>query len=81
MLEEIINLYPDEKFLIADNFDSAIIGIEENSMRLIYSVTKCVEILIISQHMTEDDAIEYFEFNVAGSYMGKKTPIWCYDNF
>jgi hypothetical protein len=29
--------------------------------------------------MNEEDAIEYFEYNVSGAYMGEKTPIWCDD--
>jgi hypothetical protein len=81
MLENIIDTYPDEEFLIADGFNGAIIGVDEKSIRLIYSVKKSIEILIIDQLMTEEEAIEYFEFNVAGSYMGEKTPIWCYDNY
>jgi len=78
MLENIKQNYSDETFLIADGFDDAIIGVD-TSMKLIYSVTKCIEILM--KDMTEDEAYEYFEYNVSGSYMGKKTPIWCYDNF
>lgn len=31
--------------------------------------------------MSEEDALEYFLFNVSGSYVGHKTPIWCNDNF
>ena len=31
--------------------------------------------------MTQEDAIEHFYYNVSGSYVGDKTPIWCYDNF
>ncbi len=31
--------------------------------------------------MSEDDAMEYFNFNVSGSYVGDKTPIWCSDYF
>jgi hypothetical protein len=31
--------------------------------------------------MSEEDALEYFEFNVKDSYMGEKTPIWCEDYF
>lgn len=31
--------------------------------------------------MSEEDAIEYFSFNVSGGYVGEKTPIWCQDNF
>lgn len=26
--------------------------------------------------MSYDEALEYFEFNVLGAYMGEKTPIW-----
>ena len=79
MIETILNRYEDEQFLKADGFDSAIIGVDESTMRLIYSVSKCIEILC--EDMSEEDAIEYFNFNVSGSYMGEKTPIWCYDNF
>ena len=66
-------------FLKADGFDKAIIGVEENDMRLIYSVSKCIEILM--EEMPEEDALEYFSYNVSGSYVGEKTPIWCFDNF
>jgi len=79
MLEEIIESYQDEEFLIADGFDDAIIGVDEGSMRLIYSVSKCLDILM--EDMNEEDALEHFSFNVSGSYMGEKTPIWCYDNY
>jgi len=44
-LESILENYPDESFLKADGFDEAVIGVDENSMRLIYSVSKCIEIL------------------------------------
>jgi len=83
MLDQIIESYPDEELLIADGFDKAIIGVDEKSMRLIYSVSKCLEIIIIDSQsgMSYEEAIEYFEFNVSGSYMGEKTPIWCYDYF
>lgn len=80
MIENITKNYTEEEFLIADGFNDAIIGLDEKSMRLIYSVTKCLEILM-QDNMTEEEAIEYFEFNVSGSYVGEKTPIWCYDNF
>lgn len=80
MLEKIIDTYQDEEILKADGFDEAIIGIDENTMRLIYSVEKCIEILM-NQGMDELDAVEYFEYNVSGSYVGEKTPIWCNDLF
>jgi hypothetical protein len=80
MLQEIIEYYGDEEFLKADGFDDAIIGVEIPSMRLIYSVKRCLEILI-DEGMTYEDAIEHFDFNIGGAYVGEKTPIWCHDNF
>lgn len=80
MLDIIIEQYQDEEILIADGFDDAVIGIDEKSMRLIYSVEKCIEILM-KQGMDMTEAIEYFEYNVSGSYVGEKTPIWCEDLF
>jgi hypothetical protein len=40
MIKEIIELYGDYEFLMADGFDEAIIGIDESTMRLIYSVSR-----------------------------------------
>lgn len=80
MLDAIVENYYDEEILKADGFDDAVIGIEPGSMRLIYSVSKCIDILI-EEGMTQEDAIEHFDFNVSGSYVGEKTPIWCYDMF
>jgi hypothetical protein len=80
LLDEIISYYEEEQFLKADGFDDAVIGVDQNSNRLIYSVTRCLEILIL-QGMSLEEATEYFDFNISGSYVGEKTPIWCYDNF
>lgn len=80
MLQEIIDTYPDQDILIADGFDDAIIGIEIPSMRLIYSVKRCIDILM-EDDMDELDAVEHFYFNVSGAYVGEQTPIWCHDNF
>ena len=79
MLDKIIEFYSDEEIITADGFDEAIIGIEANSMRVIYSTTKCIEVLM--KDMTEEDAIEHFGYNVLRSYVGEKTPIFCDDNF
>jgi glucose dehydrogenase len=76
MLEEILENHPDETFLKADGFDEAIIGLDETSGRLIYSVTKCIECLM-EQGMTDEEASEYFYYNVSGAYMGEQTPIFC----
>jgi hypothetical protein len=78
MIDKILEWYSDEELLRADGFDEAVIGLDDSSMRLIYSKNKCIEILC--REMSEEDANEYFEFNVKGAYMGEKTPIWCSDD-
>jgi len=79
MIDSIIENYYEEDFLKADGFDDAVIGVEESTMRLIYSVSKCLDIL--QKDMSEIDALEYFTYNMSGSYVGEKTPIWCWDNY
>jgi len=78
MREAIIQQYPDEEFMFADGLDEAIIGVDIDSFnsepRIIYSVDKCITIL--ERDMSDTEAIEYFNYNVSGAYMGKKTPIW-----
>jgi len=79
MIDTILEFYTDDEFLKADGFDSAIIGVDESTMRLVYSVRMCIDILC--EDMSFVDAIEHFEYNVRGSYVGEKTPIWCNDLF
>jgi len=79
MLEYIVECYPDEELLVPCGLDDAVIGIDENSMRLIYSVSKCIEILM--KDMDREKAVDFFEFNVCGGYVGERTPIWCDDDF
>ena len=79
MLENILEYYSDEEILKAEGFDEAILGYDELSGRLIYSVQKCLDILV--EDMSYEDALEHFSFNISGAYVGEKTPIWCADNF
>jgi hypothetical protein len=43
MINKITENYPEETFLRANCFDDAIIGVDEKSMKLIYSVKKCIK--------------------------------------
>lgn len=79
MIDKILEWFPEDELLTADGFDGAIIGIDTTSMRLIYSVSLCIN-LLEQDGMDEEEAVEYFNFNVMGSYVGDKTPIWCVDN-
>lgn len=79
-LDFIFETFPDEEFLIADGFNEAVIGIDGRTMNLIYSISKCIDILI-ADGLSRQDALEHFEYNVRDAYVGEKTPIWCDDYF
>lgn len=81
ILEGILEYYPDDSFLKADGFDDAVIGLETSTMRLIYSVTKIIDILITKDDMSMEDALEHFDFNIKGGWLGDFTPIWCDDMY
>jgi len=82
MLEKILVMFPDEKILKADGLDNCIIGYEfKDKIRLIYSVKLIIEQLIREDGMDEIDAIEHFDYNIGGAYVGEQTPIYCHDDF
>lgn len=82
-LDEIVEQYPDEELLSADGFEDAVIGVAclkvTGAMVLVYSRTKCIETLMTRDGMSYEEAMEYFDFNVEGAYMGEKTPIYVDD--
>lgn len=74
-IDDILEQYPDEEFVILDGLDSAVVGIDANELRLIYSVQLIIKKLV-KQGLSEDDAHEWFAYNILGAYMGPKTPIY-----
>ena len=76
-LEEIVEI--NDKALLADGFDEAIDGmcIQFGQLPIVaYDYNKCIDILIKRDGMSESEAIEYFDFNVVGSYMGPNSPVF-----
>ena len=64
-------------YLLADGFDDAIVGtVERYGMNtvVLYNKNACIDILMKDSEMTEDEAIDYFYYNVIGSYVGEYTP-------
>lgn len=63
---------------MAEGFDDAIIGMECSGdiPRVVYSIQLMVYVLCERDGMTEDEAIEFINFNVIGSYLGEGTPIY-----
>ena len=70
-------LHDDETVLLADGFEDAFVGIGRQFGKPVgvYDKIKCIQILI-NDGMSEDEANEYFSFNVEGAYVGESTPIF-----
>jgi len=68
--------------LKADGLDDAIIGmanIWRSNSRFevfVYDCEKIIKIFMERDGMSEDEAIEFNEFNVEGAYVGEATPIF-----
>lgn len=75
ILIKILENYFDEGFLKADGFDAAIIGVSSD-YRLVYSIEKIIEVLVLRNNWTHKDAADYFFSNIEGSYVGEQTPIF-----
>ena len=68
--------------LKADGFNDCIIGNEYNTNRVVYSIERMLQILIDRDGMSMEEAIEFFDFNIGGAYVGEMTPmyVWTEDN-
>lgn len=57
-----------------DGFDKAIIGVQEGIQpRLVYDLWKIVDVL--TEDMSEEDALDYIAYNITGAYVGESTPV------
>jgi hypothetical protein len=79
ILENLTLLHPEISFLTIENMDEAIIGYEWNKHRLIYSQSKIIQILC--REMCEEDALDYFYYNIGDTNDDSNSPIICLDTF
>ena len=77
---DIMDLYGDDEpnLLFADGFDEAIAGVvwDGERTRVVYDTELILELLMGRSEMTYEEAVEYFDFNIAGSHMGEYTPFY-----
>lgn len=77
----------EEPMLKAGGFDDALIGAVEmwlphpsgghtQETVLAYSRSKVLAALMHRDGMSYDDAVEFFDFNIAGAYAGRRQPIF-----
>ena len=65
--------------LKADGFDKAFLGVAQRFGQediIAYDKDECIAILCMRDGMTYEEALEFFNYNVIGSWVGEKTPIF-----
>jgi hypothetical protein len=73
--------------LKADGLDDAILGQTTVTREggevdvLAYSVGKILLVLMERDSMSRGEATEFFDFNIAGAWMGNETPIYIYEYY
>jgi hypothetical protein len=62
----------------ADGFEKALLGFgyQFNTPVAVYSKDRCLHVLMERDGMSREDALEYFDFNVAGAWVGEGMPVF-----
>ena len=63
--------------MFADGHDHAIMGYSSDG-RVVYSADQIIGGLM-NEGMTQEEAVEYFGFNIECAYVGEYTPIYMYE--
>jgi hypothetical protein len=69
-----------DDLLLADGFERAFLGVVfltvVGETVAVYDRAVCITVLVERDGMTEEEAEEFFEFNVAGAFVGDQTPLF-----
>lgn len=75
-LSEIMEALIENECVVFDEFEDALIGVTcgWGETRAVYEYGKVIECLVIQNDWDWDTALEHFERNTAGSFLGPTTP-------
>jgi len=77
-IQDLTDLNPDA--MAADGFDDAMVGYTVpcggRKALAVYDYELCVGVLVKRDGMSEEEAVEYMDFNVVGAYVGESTPLF-----
>jgi hypothetical protein len=71
--------YPNLLVMDPEYLDAAILGVVtriDGFEAVCYDENKVVRLLMTHDGMTEEEAIEYMEFNMKGAWVGETTPVF-----
>jgi hypothetical protein len=77
ILNQLTEDFPDETFLYPTGYEDCVVGLQYASNVLIMDSNKIINKLIVNEGLSEADAIEYFNYNIAGAG-GDGFPIYVY---
>ena len=77
ILQQLTEDFPDETFLYPTGYEDCVVGLEYASNSLVMDSNKIIDKLINEDEMTEEEAQEFFDYNIAGS-KGESFPIYVY---
>jgi hypothetical protein len=66
-------------YLSEREFDAAIVGVADRigmEAVVVYDTTKIIDILCEHHGMDREEATEHYEYNIAGAYVGDRTPMF-----
>jgi hypothetical protein len=78
--EDLAERYDDDLLFLDEDYDKCILGVADRigmEPCVVYDRAKVIQVLM-DGGMDAESAEEFFEFNMAGSYMGKHTPMFLY---
>jgi hypothetical protein len=78
--EDLAERYDDDLLFLDEDYDKCILGVADRigmEPCVVYDRAKVIQVLM-DGGMDAENAEEFFEFNMAGSYMGKHTPMFLY---
>jgi len=82
MMREDSEMVKIDNVLYMVGYDDCIAGHSERDgiTLAVYSISKLIE-AHIKEGMSQEEAIEFIEYNQSGSYMGKGTPLFLDDTY
>ncbi len=70
----------DEMLLLdPDHYDVCVVGIAERcgmEAVAVYDKDCLLRMLVEKEGMTEEEAVEWYEYNMVGAYVGERTPMF-----
>lgn len=71
---------PEEPIILADGHDRAFIGVAfiNHTAIAVYDQERTIDGIMQDSGMSAEDAQEFFDFNVAGAYVGERTPAFMF---